>query len=93
VLNILNVLQNVFIWNKVVKILDSELLTGIYASIGLESEGARKRGRRQQTRKGTVLEEAGNCDKTWREVKSLAGSSVTPWLLMKLNDTLLLLHY
>jgi hypothetical protein len=62
-LNILNMLQNAFTWNNVVKMLDSELRTVIYAGIGLESEGTRKRGRRRQTRKWTVLEEAGNNDK------------------------------
>jgi hypothetical protein len=41
-----------------------------------DSQGARRRGRPKQAWKRTVLETAGKSDKTWSEVKMLAGDRV-----------------
>ena len=39
-------------------------------------QGARRRGGPKKTWKRTVLEEAGKCSESWREVKRLAGGGV-----------------
>jgi hypothetical protein len=43
-------------------------------AVGWNLQGVRRTGGPEETWKWTVLEEAGQCGKTWSEVKRLAGN-------------------
>jgi hypothetical protein len=43
----------------------------------LEFAGVKREGKLMKTRKRTVLDKGGKCDKTWSQVKMLAGGRIS----------------